>query len=194
MFYNRIRKGVEDMKKFTVFLSTLIILSMFLVGCSSGGGEVSQGKDVELTYYVIASGPTSFYLMPMKKTVHFTHTPTVGEKLKVALSLLASSTLETSTTMVPLPHDTRVLGVSVSGDEATVNFSKEIMKNPGVGAEGEALALCSIPMVAEQFGIKKVYVKINGELPSESNGYIDFWGHIGLYEQPLTATGCKDTP
>jgi spore germination protein GerM len=110
--------------------------------------------------------------------------------LKTALSLLASPTIATATTQVPLPEGTKVLDVKVTGSVATVNFSKEIMKNPGVGAEGEALALCSIPLTAKQFGIEKVYVLIEGQKPSEANGYIDFWGHVGLYEQPLTASQC----
>ena len=190
-------------RRMSVLLVLLISISLVLVGCSWGTSSttgtstttpVSQGTDVQMTAYVIADGGTYFYLKPVKVKVHFDSTPTLEDKLKMALSLLASPTIATATTQVPLPEGTKVLDVKVTGSVATVNFSKEIMKNPGVGAEGEALALCSIPLTAKQFGIEKVYVLIEGQKPSEANGYIDFWGHVGLYEQPLTAQGCQDTP
>ena len=190
-------------RRMSVLLVFFISISLVLVGCSWGTSSttdtstttpVSQGTDVQMTAYVIADGGTYFYLKPVKVKVHFDSTPTLEDKLKMALSLLVSPTIATATTQVPLPEGTKVLDVKVTGSVATVNFSKEIMKNPGVGAEGEALALCSIPLTAEQFGIEKVYVLIEGQKPSEANGYIDFWGHVGLYEQPLTAQGCQDTP
>ncbi|NOZ92521.1 MAG: GerMN domain-containing protein [Dictyoglomi bacterium] len=190
-------------RRMSVLLVLLISISLVLVGCSWGTSSttgtstttpVSQGTDVQMTAYVIADGGTYFYLKPVKVKVHFDSTPTLEDKLKMALSLLASPTIATATTQVPLPEGTKVLDVKVTGSVATVNFSKEIMKNPGVGAEGEALALCSIPLTAKQFGIEKVYVLIEGQKPSGANGYIDFWGHVGLYEQPLTAQGCQDTP
>jgi spore germination protein GerM len=190
-------------RRMSVLLVLFISISLVLVGCSWGTSSttgtstttpVSQGTDVQMTAYVIADGGTYFYLKPVKVKVHFDSTPTLEDKLKMALSLLASPTIATATTQVPLPEGTKVLDVKVTGSVATVNFSKEIMKNPGVGAEGEALALCSIPLTAKQFGIEKVYVLIEGQKPSEANGYIDFWGHVGLYEQPLTAQGCQDTP
>lgn len=198
------------MRRIVLLLIVLIIASILLVSCipSSPGGQPSstgdqtsstdnqsdQGVNLQLTSYVIADGGTYFYLKPVTVTVHFDKEPSVQEKLSVALSLLASSTLATSTTTVPLPEGTKVLNVDVRGGEATVDFSKEILVNPGVGGEGERLALCSIPLVAKQFGIEKVYILIAGEKPSEENGYIDFWGHVGLYEQPLTADGCKVGP
>ncbi|GEM_PF-2880371 len=199
------------LRRLSIWVALVLSISLILMGCgatqpSTGTGDTStqtggatqtpeaHGTDIEITSYVIADGGTYFYLKPVKVKVHFDSTPTLEDKIKVALSLLASPTLATATTQVPLPEGTKVLGVEVTGSVATVNFSKDIMKNPGVGAEGEALALCSIPLTAEQFGIEKVYVLIEGQKPSESNGYIDFWGHIGFYEQPLTAQGCKDTP
>ena len=190
------------MKK-SLFLSVFIILLgvlLVLAGCSlifddttsHGGGWGSY--DVEMTYYLVASTATSFYLKPMQTTVHFKGDPTLEDKVKVALSLLASKTLNTDDGVVPLPEDTNVLGVKIDGDKKTaeVNFSEEILRNPGFGAEGEMLALCAIPLSAKQFGIESVYVLINGQKPSEENGYIDFWGHVGLYDQPLTASGCED--
>ena len=205
------------MRRIVWLLVVIIIASLLLVSCISGSTEgqpsstgdqpsataahasstedqLDQGVDLQLTSYVIADGGTYFYLKPITVTVHFDKEPSVQEKLKVALSLLASSTLATSTTAIPLPEGTKVLNVEVEGSEATVNFSKDILLNPGVGAEGERLALCSISLVAKQFGIERVYILIEGEKPSEENGYIDFWGHVGLYEQPLTADGCKVGP
>ena len=193
------------MMKRRLFLFMVIFLlgiSLVLAGCSFGSGESgSEGNpsgtgsyDVEMTYYLVASTATSFYLKPMQTTVHFKGDPTLEDKVKVALSLLASKTLNTDDGVVPLPADTKVLGVKIEGDKKTaeVNFSEEILRNPGFGAEGEMLALCAIPLSAKQFGIESVYVLINGQKPSEENGYIDFWGHVGLYDQPLTASGCED--
>jgi len=186
-------------RRLVVVIISVISALLVLTGCSLiFNGARSHGEgwgyyDVNMTYYLISSTATSFYLKPMQTTIRFKKEPTLEEKVKVAMSLLASKSLSTDDGALPLPEDTRVLGVKVDNDKKTaeVNFSEEILRNPGFGAEGELLTLCAIPLTARQFGIDSVYVLINGQKPSEENGYIDFWGHVGLYDQPLTASGCE---
>ncbi len=184
---------------FSVVIISIIGVLLIFTGCSlifdgaTSHGEGWGSYDVKMTYYLITSTATSFYLKPGEITVHFNHNPSIEDKVKIAMSLLASTSLNTDDGVVPLPEDTKVLGVKVDEDKKTaeVNFSEEILRNPGFGAEGELLTLCAIPLTAKQFGIESVYVLINGQKPSEENGYIDFWGHVGLYDQPLTASGCE---
>ncbi len=177
-------------------LALLLVVILVFVGCAGGNGNNTSSTvyKEKITIYKVADGGTSFYLKPVEKMIKFEQKPTATEQMKVALELLAEKTPSTATVWSPLPADAKVLDIKVKGDTAWVNFSDGILHNPGAGAEGEMLALCSIPLTLKQFGVNKVYILINGQVPSEENGYIDFWGHVGLYDQPLTATGCMDTP
>jgi len=82
------------------------------------------------------------------------------------------------------PKDTKVLGVTVEKGLATVNFSPEVLNNPEVGADGEELAIESVTDTLTEFpNIDKVAFQVEG---GTAGPVMDWWGHVGLYEQPFT--------
>lgn len=82
-----------------------------------------------------------------------------------------------------LPAGTRLLGININADGlATVNFSGEVL-NANVGASGEILGIQSIVNTLTEFPqIKGVSFQVNGQLDRRT---MDWWGHVGLYEQPF---------
>ena len=166
-----------------VIIALLIIVLGAHIGGSENIGEPTQKRDIN--FYLIYSTPNELKLA--------TVTYTVGDKsteqlAKEALSYLISPPCKTDILIPPLPKDTKILDVKITGSLAIVNFSSDILKNPGFGAEGEMLALCSIANTMEQFGVKKVKIEVEGKTSGEVNGRTieDFWGHVGLYENPIT--------
>jgi hypothetical protein len=81
-----------------------------------------------------------------------------------------------------LPPDTKVLGIKIDKGLATINFSPEVLK-ANVGASGEALGIASIVNTLTEFpDIQKVSFMVDGQVEKA----IDWWGHIGLSEQPFS--------
>lgn len=82
-----------------------------------------------------------------------------------------------------LPEATKVLSVKVDNQGvATVDFSEEVL-HANAGASGESVGITSIVNTLTEFPkIKKVAFTVNG---NAENG-MDWWGHVGLYEQPFS--------
>jgi len=83
-----------------------------------------------------------------------------------------------------LPANTRVLGIHIAPDGlATINFSSDILA-ANVGAAGEALGIASIVNTLTEFPtISRVAFQVNGQVDERTR---DWWGHIGLHEQPFS--------
>ena len=80
-----------------------------------------------------------------------------------------------------LPPTTKVLGIKVDNGLAIVDFSPEVLQ-ANVGASGEALGIASIVNTLTEFpDIKKVSFMVDGQVDDA----MDWWGHIGLSEQPF---------
>lgn len=87
-----------------------------------------------------------------------------------------------------IPAKTRLLGFQILKEAAIVNLSKDILKPQNVGAEAEELTIYSITNTLTEFSnIKEVIIKVEGKSEGEVDGYLieDFWGHVGLYDQPF---------
>jgi len=81
-----------------------------------------------------------------------------------------------------LPKDTRVLGIKVAQSVATVDFSKEVL-HANVGASGEAMGIQSIVNTLTEFpDVTAVSFTVEGGVDQRTR---DWWGHVGLYEQPF---------
>lgn len=82
-----------------------------------------------------------------------------------------------------LPAGTRLLGININADGlAVVNFSGEVL-NANVGASGEMLGIQSIVNTLTEFPqVKSVSFQVNGKLDTRAR---DWWGHVGLYDQPF---------
>jgi len=72
-----------------------------------------------------------------------------------------------------------------------VDFSREILFPEYPSATSESLALCAIAGIPSQMGFDSVFVTVEGKSSGPIDGrYVeDFWGHIGLYDQPLHPCG-----
>jgi germination protein M len=143
----------------------------------------TQGP-VTLTLYFMGSTPTSFYLVPEKRTVPYTQAVA-----RAAMEELIKGPAAGSSLAAILPDTVKVLDVSVSDGVCTVNLSKEILtdkaKAGGAGAEVEGLALASIANTLTEFPtIQKVKLLVEGEQSGTVDGFYieDFWGHVGLDE------------
>lgn len=81
-----------------------------------------------------------------------------------------------------IPSAAKVLGIKVDDQGiATVDFSSDVL-NANVGAEGEMVGISSIVNTLTEFpNIKKVSFMVDGEAKKA----MDWWGHVGLYEQPF---------
>lgn len=85
-----------------------------------------------------------------------------------------------ASTVIPL--GTKVLGLKVDKGLATVDFSREVLK-ANVGSAGEALGIQSIVNTLTEFpGIDRVAFTVEGKVDEQAR---DWWGHVGLYDQPF---------
>jgi hypothetical protein len=81
-----------------------------------------------------------------------------------------------------LSPDTKVLGIEIDQGLATVNFSSEVLR-ANVGSSGEALGIASIVNTLTEFSnIQKVSFMVDGQVEKA----INWWGHVGLSEQPFS--------
>lgn len=100
---------------------------------------------------------------------------------QAALNELISGTPLTEGAQRVLPADTKILGITIENGLATIDFSKEVL-SANVGSSGEALGIASIVNTLTEFPtIQQVQFFVEG---SAENG-MDWWGHVGLYEQPF---------
>lgn len=167
-----------------LFLALFVALAVF--GCSAGQTPAPPAEEPEPTpvekevavYYLKDSG-TDFYLV---REVHkLTVEPDADLKVK-ALEELITGTPQTESAFKVLPPETKILSVKVENGLATVDFSPDVL-NANVGAAGEALGIASIVNTLCEFDdVQKVSFTVNGTVDERTK---DWWGHVGLYEQPF---------
>ena len=109
--------------------------------------------------------------------------PFTNDGPQAAINELIGGNPQTEGTARVLPAGTRLLGININADGlAVVNFSEEVL-NANVGAVGEILGIQSIVNTLTEFPqIKSVSFQVNGQLDSRAR---DWWGHVGLYDQPF---------
>lgn len=132
---------------------------------------------INLAVYYVKFKENEVYLVREIHQVPFTE-----DGPKAAVNELISANPKTGGAVRVLPADTRLLGVNISDGLATVNFSKEVL-NSNVGSSGEALGIQSIVNTLTEFPqIQEVSFQVEGKVDSRTR---DWWGHVGLYEQPF---------
>lgn len=167
-------------------LLALVLLALLTTGCKLVGEDKNgQGQprtngatrnpepDLNLALYFVQFDVNDTYL------VRETHTiPYEEDVAKAAVQELIRD--EKSI----FPTGTEVLDVTVENSLATVNFNDKVLESASVGAAGEALGLQSVVnTLTELYNIDKVAFAVEGK----SDGRVlDWWGHVGLYEQPFT--------
>jgi germination protein M len=142
-----------------------------------GVSEAPAGATMDIVVYYLKSGESQLYLV---REVH-TLPKTVGVA-RAALNELISGTPLTEGAYRVLSPDTKILGITIEDGLATVDFSREVLY-ANVGSSGESLGIDSIVNTLTEFPtIDRVAFTVEG---SAENG-MDWWGHVGLYEQPFT--------
>lgn len=133
-------------------------------------------QTMDLAVYYLKDSKNDIYLVREVHTVE--KNPAAA---KAALNELISGSPITTGAYRVLPVNTRVLGISIVQGVATVDFSSEVLM-ANVGASGEAMGIVSIVNTLTEFPtIQKVQFTVDGKA---ENG-MDWWGHVGLYDQPF---------
>lgn len=141
-----------------------------------GTSETPAAETMDIAVYYLKSGNQDIYLV---REVH-TLPKSVGVA-RAALNELIAGTPTTEGAYRVLPGDTEILGIKIENGLATVDFSKEVL-SANVGAAGEGAGIDSIVNTLTEFPtIRQVSFTVEG---SAENG-MDWWGHVGLSEQPF---------
>lgn len=161
----------------------MLVLAGF-TGCQSQRQPVTEPETsappsvetMDVAVYYLKDSNNEMYLV---REVH--KAPKSGGVARAALDELILGEPLTSGAFKVLPKDTKILGIKIENGLATVDFSKEVLK-ANVGSSGEMLGIASMVNTLTEFPtIQKVKFTVEGK---EDNG-MDWWGHMGLYEQPF---------
>ncbi|MCR4400057.1 MAG: Gmad2 immunoglobulin-like domain-containing protein [Syntrophomonadaceae bacterium] len=167
------------------WLLTSLLLTALLATAGCAGrqeprppdGEKPPPQTAAVAVYYVKMTQTNAYLV---REVH--QVPAEGDLRLAALQELISGQPQDEKAGRVLPEDTRILGLTVEEGLATVNFSAEVL-NANVGASGEALGIQSIVNTLTEFpGIDRVAFQVEGAVDERTR---DWWGHVGLYDQPF---------
>lgn len=156
----------------------IILLSILMISflCLFCGCQ----KNIDVTLYFAKYEDNQAFLAPETRSID------VSENLlkDIVVELIAGPR---SVELYPtLPSDIKVLSVTVEGDTAVVDLSKEAITNFDEiphSSTTEPLAIYSIVNTLTEFeDIESVRIRIEGRSSGEIDGlYIeDFWGHLGI--------------
>ncbi|MDJ0304920.1 Gmad2 immunoglobulin-like domain-containing protein [Dehalobacter sp.] len=168
-----------------LFVSFMFLALVSLSGCQSQTGPTPEPspepeppavETMKAAVYYLKDSNNEMYLV---REVH--EIPKSTGVARAALEELINGTPVTTGAFKVLPADTKILEVNIKNGLATIDFSEEVL-HANVGASGETLGIASIVNTLTEFPtIKKVQFTVNGKA---ENG-MDWWGHVGLYNQPF---------
>ncbi|MGH2739595.1 MAG: GerMN domain-containing protein [Actinomycetota bacterium] len=146
---------------------------------SPGGGETTT-----VTIYYLIESETRMWLAPERHEV-----PDQAGIGRAALQELIAGDAQDQDHFTPLPPDTEILDLTIEDGLATVDWSADVLE-ASVGAEGESLGIQSVVWTLTEFPtVDQVQFTVEGKSEGEaSNGRVieDWWGHVGLGDQPFT--------
>lgn len=164
----------------------ILVLLFSLAGCDLLSGDKDKEKTpppvaekTKVAVYYLKDAQDESYL------IREVHTLTKTDNMpQTAVQELINGTPATAGAYRVLPAATKVLGVKVDDQGlATVDFSPEVLNNTSVGSSGEELGIASIVDTLTEFpNIIKVAFTVDGE----ADNAMDWWGHVGLSEQPFS--------
>lgn len=193
------------MRKTVVFaslaLATAILALILLPGCTitttrpseqttttseatdTGRGPTTSTteREIALRLYFVESFSETSFLVPENRPVERTQAVA-----RAALQELIRGPRQTGRATF-IPAGTQVRSVRIDNGLATVDFSREIL-NARVGAEGERLGIWQIVNTLTEFeNIERVQFLVEGRDRGRIDGreISDWWGHIGLADQPF---------
>ncbi|KUK53801.1 MAG: Spore germination protein-like Gmad2 [Desulfotomaculum sp. 46_296] len=143
----------------------------------SNGQKEKKPETMRVALYFLKDTGTDLILVREEHTI-----PKTAQVAKAALEELINGQPSTENAFKVIPKGTKVLGISINNGLATVDFSREVL-DANVGSSGEAFGIQSIVNTLTEFPtIEKVAFKVEGKLDERAK---DWWGHVGLYEQPF---------
>ncbi|SFG23493.1 Sporulation and spore germination [Desulfotomaculum arcticum] len=180
-----IYKGSEVLRlRYKVLFLLILSLVIAVAGCSTrepsvveseqpGNANAEQKQqDVNLALYFVKFTADDAYLVREVRSIPYTKdvaTTAMTELIKDSKSIFAPGT--------------EVLGITIENGLATVNFNDQVLA-ANVGAAGEELGIQSIVnTLTELPNIEKVAFQVDGKTEGRA---MDWWGHVGLYEQPFS--------
>lgn len=174
-------------------------LGVALVASACGEGQVppqatpaptqqpspdGAGETTTVTIYYLIDSEGRMWLAPERHEV-----PDQARIGRAALEELISGEAQDPDHFTPIPPDTEVLDLTIEDGLATVDWSAEVLE-ASVGAESESLGIQSVVWTLTEFQtVDAVQFTVEGEGEGEaSNGRVieDWWGHVGLGDQPFT--------
>lgn len=164
------------MKKITLLIVLLLVVSIGLIACQSEEPEPVEPPTVkkqEISLYFTDVALADIYRE--RQTVQISE-----DELLEMVALESWIKGPNSNMLTPLVSaETEVLSVESVDGVAEVNFSKEIQDSQ-VGSTGEAYILQQIVMIMEQFGYESTQILVEGEIIES------LFGHVVINE-PLFA-------
>ena len=170
--------------KMTKIIAALMLVLMILVvaGCDKDNNQQSNKstntvvenktekpaeEKIKIKVYFPNSDATK--LVGVDKTVKVAGTT----KYKAAMDALMEGTDDSKLTTV-IPKQAKLLGVTVNGDTAKVDFDKGLIKHFNGGSTGEEFLVGSIVNTLTDFPeIKKVQITIDGRNVETLKGHMD---------------------
>ncbi len=173
------------MKRLRTFSTIVLLVALVLLssGCGTKTGQTSTPPPTpevpqmtNVAVYYLKTTDNDSYLV---REVHQVEkTPEIAQ---AALNELIKGNPVTPGAARVLPADTKILGIKIDQGLATVDFSPEVLR-ANVGSSGEVLGIASIVNTLTEFpSIQKVSFTVDGQVAKA----IDWWGHVGLSEQPF---------
>ena len=165
-------------------LILFLLVSGILSGCAKkpgtapNGQQGTQKEELSLVVYYFKMTQDDAYLV---REVH--QVPPTADAAKAALEELINTNPTVPGAARVLPQATKINSINIVNGTATVDFSRDVL-NANVGASGESLGIQSIVNTLTEFPeIKKVSFTVEGKVDEQT---MDWWGHVGLYEQPFS--------
>ena len=169
-----------------VIVLSILLVSAVLAGCTKTPGPTPNGQQgvqppeqkLNLAVYYVKMTQDDAYLV---REVHQV-SPTAGVARAALEELINTNPADPGAARV-LPQATKINSINIVNGTATVDFSREVLR-ANVGASGESLGIQSIVNTLTEFPeIKKVSFTVEGKVDGQT---MDWWGHVGLYEQPFS--------
>jgi hypothetical protein len=178
-------------------LGIFVVPALALGACSSAGptagpgGTPTPSPTITVPPSPATPKPVSIYYLVGGESgvfVTFERHSVAATTPQAALEDLVHGTPHDPDHFSPYPKAARILSVSVTGGIATVDWSAEVLQ-ASVGAETEARGIQAAVYTLTEFStITRVRFTVEGKASgTSSNGrrIEDWWGHVGLGDQPF---------
>jgi len=192
--------SAKDHRAGHTVLIALAVTAMLFTACArapsqslGGGGAATPSATAAptatppeatvVTIYYLVDSAGRMWLAPERREVPDQPRISMG-----ALEELIHGTPQDPDHVSVIPDEARILDLVIRHGVATVDWSAEVLE-ASMGGEGEALGIQSIVWTLTEFpSVERVRFTVEGEAEGPaSNGRLieDWWGHVGLYDQPF---------